>query len=57
MLKVRVINPIRQITADNSAPRMRVCAYCWVSSDHSEQLQSFSAQVAHYTRLIENNDA
>ena len=56
MPKVKVIKPISQITADHSVPKIRVCAYCRVSSDHTEQLQSFSTQVAHYTRLIENND-
>lgn len=34
-----------------------MCTYCWVNLDHTGQLQSFSAQVEYYTRLIESNDA
>jgi hypothetical protein len=55
--KVRVIKPIHRMEAEAEAPKLRVCAYCRVSSDHTGQLQSFSAQVEYYTRLIENNDA
>lgn len=57
MRNVRIIKPISQATAEHSASKMRVCAYCRVSSDHNEQLQSFSAQVDYYTQLIENNEA
>lgn len=57
MAKVRVIKPIHRMEAEAKAPKLRVCAYCRVSSDHTGQLQSFSAQVEYYTRLIENNDA
>ena len=57
MPRVRVIKPINCIEAEVEAPKLRVCAYCRVSSDHTGQLQSFSAQVEYYTRLIENNDA
>ena len=35
---------------------MRVAAYCRVSSDSSEQLHSFSAQVQHYIRFISANE-
>lgn len=57
MPKVRVIKPIHRMEAEAEAPKLRVCAYCRVSSDHTGQLQSFSAQVEYYTRLIESNDA
>ena len=35
--------------------RIRVAAYCRVSSDSSDQLHSFSAQVQYYNRLIREN--
>jgi site-specific DNA recombinase len=57
MPKVRVIKPIHRMEAEAEALKLRVCAYCRVSSDHTGQLQSFSAQVEYYTRLIESNDA
>ena len=34
---------------------IRVAAYCRVSSDSTEQKDSFSAQVEHYTGLIGGN--
>jgi len=35
--------------------KLRVCAYCRVSTDQAEQKNSFSAQVEHYTAYIKNN--
>jgi len=35
--------------------KLRVCAYCRVSTMHEEQQNSFDAQIRHYTTLIENN--
>lgn len=35
--------------------RIRVAAYCRVSSDSSDQLHSFSAQVQYYNKLIREN--
>jgi len=37
--------------------RLRVCAYCRVSTNQVEQKNSFSAQVEHYTANIKNNPA
>lgn len=34
--------------------RLRVCAYCRVSSDSSGQMESFNTQVAYYTGYINN---
>lgn len=36
--------------------RLRVAAYCRVSSDSSDQLHSFAAQVQHYTKFISDNE-
>lgn len=37
--------------------RLRVAAYCRVSTDSDEQLNSYNSQVTHYTDLIHKNDA
>ena len=33
----------------------RVAAYCWVSTDSKDQLESYKSQVDYYTNLIKNN--
>ena len=38
-----------------SKPVLRVAAYCRVSSDSSDQLHSFAAQVQYYTKFISEN--
>lgn len=42
-------------TADESTVKLRVAGYARVSSDSADQLNSFSAQVNYYQRLIEKN--
>lgn len=37
--------------------KIRVAAYCRVSTEQEEQLGSFENQVDYYTKLITNNDA
>ena len=37
--------------------KLRVCAYCRVSTDQADQKNSLSAQVEHYTAYIKNNPA
>lgn len=42
--------------AEQTEPRkLRVAAYCRVSSDSQDQINSFAAQNAHYTALINEN--
>ena len=36
---------------------LRVAAYCRVSSDSEDQLNSFAAQTTHYHQLIENHES
>lgn len=43
----------KQMTEER--PKLRVAAYCRVSTDHDEQETSYEAQVAHYKEVIENN--
>ncbi len=35
--------------------KLRVCAYCRVSTMHEEQQNSFDAQIRHYSAMIESN--
>lgn len=44
-------------TVNASERTLRVAAYCRVSSDSEDQLNSFAAQVKHYTTLISGNSA
>ena len=36
-------------------PKLRVAAYCRVSTDSEEQASSYEVQVAHYTQFIQKN--
>lgn len=51
MAIVRTINPIVQRQG-----MLRVAAYCRVSSDSEDQLNSYAAQIDHYTNLVKNTD-
>ena len=53
--KCRVIMPTRKPYAYQDAPKVRVAAYCRVSTQEEKQVGSFEAQVEHFTSLIENN--
>lgn len=53
---------VREIAADprltrRTQKRLRVAAYCRVSTEQEEQESSFEGQVTYYTNLIENNPA
>lgn len=37
-------------------PKLRVAAYCRVSTDSEEQATSYEAQVEHYTQFIQKNN-
>lgn len=50
--KRQVGNTARQ---QNAKPKLRVAAYCRVSTDSDEQATSYDAQVEHYTELIQKN--
>ncbi|WP_409969091.1 recombinase family protein [Bengtsoniella intestinalis] len=46
-----------EATVQAQPSKLRVAGYCRVSSDSSDQLNSFAAQVNYYTQLITNNSA
>src|SRR5690349_876463 len=49
-------NPTRiNRTTAKKFDRMRVAAYCRVSTDSEEQLLSYNSQVTHYKALVEAN--
>ena len=51
MPQVQIIEP----TIKPQEQKIRVCAYARVSSDSDDQLNSFSAQVEYFTRLIQSH--
>lgn len=53
--KGRVIMPGRKEYAFQEAPKVRVAAYCRVSTAEEAQVGSFEMQVQHFKALIENN--
>ncbi len=51
----RVIMPERKAYTLEEAPKIRVAAYCRVSTQEDEQVGSFEMQVQHFTSVIEGN--
>ncbi len=51
MAKIKVIPP-----KEAEAKRLRVAAYCRVSTDSADQLHSYAAQIRNYTELIKQHD-
>ena len=48
----------RQVSGYRAAPqkKIRVAAYCRVSTDQEDQLHSFEAQVDYYTKYINDHE-
>ena len=57
MANVTVIpaKPRQELQRIEATAKLRVCAYCRVSTDNEEQLSSYEAQVSHYTDYIKRN--
>ena len=60
MGNVMVIPAKRQVgntarVQDDAKPKLRVAAYCRVSTDSDEQATSYKAQIEHYTEFIQKN--
>lgn len=59
MGNVMVIPARRQVGTSGAGhdekPKLRVAAYCRVSTDSDEQATSYEAQVEHYTEYIQKN--
>ena len=56
MEKVVQVIPARKVEAEEKKRKLRVAAYCRVSTEQEEQLGSFANQVEYYTRLIESEE-
>ena len=52
---IREIQPNPFLVQKRLGKKLRVAAYCRVSTAQEEQELSFESQVAYYTNLIENN--
>lgn len=52
---VIVIPPPKKEALAQDAPKLRVAAYCRVSTQEEQQLNSFEMQVLHYRSKIESN--
>lgn len=46
---------LRHSAEQPEKPRLKVAAYCRVSTDTDEQATSYEAQVEHYTEYIQKN--
>lgn len=53
--KVTVIMPTKQDAENQSTKKLRVAAYCRVSTAEEAQVGSFEMQIQHFTEVIENN--
>jgi len=49
--RIRIGNTVN----DEEKPKLRVAAYCRVSTDSEEQASSYEVQIEHYTNYIKNN--
>jgi len=52
MAQAKLISPISK----QSIRKLRVAAYCRVSSSSADQLNSYATQVKYYTKLIQSKD-
>ena len=56
MPRVQIIQPTQQVTTDApSRPKLRVCAYCRISSTHTEQESSYEMQKTFFCNYISTN--
>ena len=53
---IKAKNPDHIRASRGLSVRLRVAAYCRVSTDSEDQLNSYKSQVEHYTTLIKNNN-
>lgn len=49
--------PVKQYDGDKARPKLRVAAYCRVSTQEEEQENSFDMQVHHFEQRIKSNPA
>jgi len=54
-MAVRIIPAKKNITLEEKAKKLRVAAYCRVSTDLGDQESSYETQIRHYTHYIEDH--
>ena len=52
---IKANNPFDDSAKVRKLDRLRVAAYCRVSTDDEEQIKSYNSMVRYYTNLIKNN--
>ena len=52
---VIIIPPQKKMETPDELPKLRVAAYCRVSTQEEQQVGSFDMQVLHFTKRIEGN--
>ena len=53
--EVQIIPAKRDLVTDEEKRKLRVCAYCRVSTDEESQASSYELQVQNYTKMIQEN--
>lgn len=53
--EVQIIPAKKDIPGDREQKKLRVCAYCRVSTDEDTQASSYELQVQNYTKMIQEN--
>lgn len=54
--EVQIIPAKRDLMPEAEKKKLRVCAYCRVSTDEETQASSYELQVQNYTKMIQEND-
>lgn len=54
--EVQIIPAKRDLVPEAEKKKLRVCAYCRVSTDEETQASSYELQVQNYTKMIQEND-
>ena len=54
--EVQIIPAKKDIISETEKKKLRVCAYCRVSTDEDTQASSYELQVQNYTKMIQEND-
>ena len=54
--EVQIIPAKRDLIKESEKPKLRVCAYCRVSTEEDNQASSYELQVQNYTKMIQEND-
>lgn len=53
--EVQIIPAKKDLAADKEQRKLRVCAYCRVSTEEDNQASSYELQVQNYTKMIQEN--